>query len=393
MCITIDEACGFVFLNNNTLDTFVYCCKQCSNEFALAQDFEEHVLSKHYYRDIDDDADVCDGIFATEYTSNSMQIEAENIKIEEYDGNEHQPNDSVNHDFYNDINHNGDTESVNINRSFTHQDQLPENSEDYLLEIKSDELANEINITNAIVTKRKLGRPMGWTKQKHGRRSMVKRKEKITLEYTIPKDESNECLAGIETTENSGENPAEILNDPTVVEIKLTGVTGKRQRTQSMDRKKKQINNRNVTMSQNSVISFQCYMCPGKSFTKTGLKIHMHRHTHPMRSRGWKMRMGINCSALATFSENSNIFYCEMCPVRIFRSKGGLRAHMTTTHIRRLNSKKCDICNKIPFSYEKHMRKHMIRYKCDYCEKIYKYKRGKVDHMRKHTGEIKVNKC
>lgn len=45
MCVTIEKACGFLFLNE--FGTFVYCCKECHTEYDTGPNLEVHVLSVH----------------------------------------------------------------------------------------------------------------------------------------------------------------------------------------------------------------------------------------------------------------------------------------------------------------------------------------------------------
>lgn len=114
MCIAIDQACGFVMLND--FGSFVYCCKSCSNEFTMGRDFEEHFLSEH--KQNVDGINLNANIFV-DCNSGAVKIEVKKMDLCEQHENENQ---SLNHHAHkitqnkHDINHsslNSGSESFN----------------------------------------------------------------------------------------------------------------------------------------------------------------------------------------------------------------------------------------------------------------------------------------
>lgn len=85
---------------------------------------------------------------------------------------------------------------------------------------------------------------------------------------------------------------------------------------------------------------------------------------------------------------SSNIFCCELCPDKIFKSRLGLKKHITR-HLTNKMRQKCILCDQKPQNLEIHMKmKHSnVQHKCDYCDKSFKNKENQLIHMRTHTGE------
>lgn len=81
-------------------------------------------------------------------------------------------------------------------------------------------------------------------------------------------------------------------------------------------------------------------------------------------------------------------FYCEMCPDLSLRSFGTLKKHMKI-HIANKVRKFCDICRRMSYDYEKHMRlKHSFRpYQCAFCEASFGSNGCRMNHLRVHTDE------
>lgn len=85
---------------------------------------------------------------------------------------------------------------------------------------------------------------------------------------------------------------------------------------------------------------------------------------------------------------SSDIFFCDTCPGKIFKSRLGLKKHISR-HLTNELRQKCVLCGHRPRNLENHMRmKHStVRHKCDFCEKSFKSKENQLIHMRTHTGE------
>ncbi|XP_055303174.1 uncharacterized protein LOC129568871 [Sitodiplosis mosellana] len=83
-----------------------------------------------------------------------------------------------------------------------------------------------------------------------------------------------------------------------------------------------------------------------------------------------------------------DIFFCDMCPDKIFKSRLGLKKHINR-HLTNEMRQKCTLCGQQPRNLENHMKiKHSnVRHKCDFCEISFKSKENQVIHIRTHTGE------
>lgn len=81
-------------------------------------------------------------------------------------------------------------------------------------------------------------------------------------------------------------------------------------------------------------------------------------------------------------------FYCEMCPDLSLRAFGALKKHMRI-HIANRVRKFCDICRRMSYDYEKHMKtKHTFRpYQCAFCEASFRSNGDRMVHLRVHTDE------
>lgn len=88
-------------------------------------------------------------------------------------------------------------------------------------------------------------------------------------------------------------------------------------------------------------------------------------------------------------TQNLGPFRCDSCPDITFKTKDTLKQHMRR-HLTKKVRQVCEICQKKPKNYEKHMRMNHLEerpYKCDFCDSIFKNNASRVIHMRTHTGE------
>ncbi|XP_031631840.1 zinc finger protein 782-like [Contarinia nasturtii] len=86
----LHQACGFLLLDD--LNTFIYCCKKCQNQFDSGPNLEVHILSdscynlhKSEHRDDNEDVIVKDEIFVDEFScdTDSIKIEQTTQNVDE----------------------------------------------------------------------------------------------------------------------------------------------------------------------------------------------------------------------------------------------------------------------------------------------------------------------
>lgn len=87
----------------------------------------------------------------------------------------------------------------------------------------------------------------------------------------------------------------------------------------------------------------------------------------------------------------SNILYCDMCPNLTFYSKRKLIKHMR--HLHNPQRRKCEICNRTPICYERHIiRHHTSHAKCTLCPAVFRHTSGLKIHMLNHE-KVKPHLC
>lgn len=327
MCFTIDQldrACGILLLSES--NTFIYCCKRCSNEFATGPELESHILYE-YYGDNGDEKKPLESIFVSDDAYSLSQ--ADNVLL-----SEHQ------------------TESNN-----TTFDQI---------HIQTDvkEFSSDTIEPNAVV-KTEATRKSKRTRTELSRRSKTQRK-----------------IVG--TTENNSQistHKAPTSKHPDFIDTDETSLKVEKSQNQSLNIR---INERALNEMQNEAISmdkpFQDNSDSGDNDNAS--EVHMNEPSNLKNSASPKKSPAKKRKSL--WKPKKGIFYCDMCPGVTFSTLEILKAHMKRHSLNTLR-KPCSLCSIRPRNMEKHMRIAHIEakpYKCDFCDETFRHNYGRVSTVR-----------
>lgn len=154
------------------------------------------------------------------------------------------------------------------------------------------------------------------------------------------------------------------------------------------------IQNGRKPISEDEKILKNAIKSTAKNVTKrSSIKISVSRKTKPIKNSLRKTRRGRpKGSKNLTFTDehlySPDIFYCDLCPNKIFKSRLGLKKHINR-HLTNKMRQKCALCDQRPKNLDRHitMKHSDVRHKCDFCDASFKNKENQLIHMRTHTGE------